>query len=104
MRPRAIVLACGDGNFYANHLRWTSWTQTSARATGVGHQNDCKPDCAAGHFQAYPIALRLSKVVGCPHAPGVREFAEVRWQWTKPIPALPGIPRSGSETFTCHRP
>ena len=98
VQPHSIVLACADGNFYADHLHWTSWNAKSATATGIGHQNDCKPYCAAGHFHAYKISIRLSKVVTC-H--GRREFARIGWRWTEPTPKLKGVPRHGSETLPC---
>jgi hypothetical protein len=75
VRPAEIVVACADGNFYVDHLRWTRWTPTEAVATGVGHRNDCKPYCAAGHFHAAPLTIRLSRVVEC--VPGRREFLRI---------------------------
>jgi hypothetical protein len=96
-RPPAIVIACGDGNFYATALRWTRWTSTDATATGLGHQNDCTPYCAAGHFHAFPIAIRLSAPVTCVR--GRREFARISWRWTGA--KLAGVPRSGLETLPC---
>jgi hypothetical protein len=99
VRPAQIVLACGDGNFYAAGLRWTSWTSSSATATGVGRQNDCNPYCAAGHFRAYPISVRLSDPVTCGGTR--REFARISWRWTTPIPKLHAVPRTGSDTLPC---
>jgi len=99
VRPQTIVIACGDGNFGAIGLRWTSWAPSSAVATGTGQQNDCKPYCAAGHVQAYPISIRLSDPVTC--VAGRREFARISWHWTTPIPKLAGVPRTGSETLPC---
>lgn len=99
VRPHSIVLACADGNFYADHLRWTSWTATSAVAAGIGHQNDCKPNCAAGHFHAYRISIRLSEAADCHRR---TEFATVTWRWRKLTPNLKGIARNGSETLPCH--
>ena len=98
IRPHSIVLACADGNFYVDHLRWKSWTATGARATGTGHQNDCKPYCAAGHFHAYTISIRLSRVVPCHRR---RDFTRITWRWTEPTPKLKGVPRHGSETLPC---
>jgi hypothetical protein len=76
-RPASLVLACGDGNLYADHLRWSRWTATDAVATGVGHRNTCTPSCAAGRFRAFPIRIRLSRPVTC--VTGRREFARVQW-------------------------
>jgi hypothetical protein len=66
IRPHSIVFACADGNFYVNSLRWSSWTTDSATAVGIGHQNDCTPYCAAGHFHAYPnVSIRLVRPETC---------------------------------------
>ena len=86
VRPAEIVVACADANFYVNRLHWTRWTATEAVASGIGHRNDCKPYCAAGHFHASPLTIRLSRVVQC--VPGRREFSRVTW-------------KGGSETLPC---
>jgi hypothetical protein len=99
IRPAGITLACGDGNFWVNRLDWTSWGRKSATAVGVGHLNDCKPYCAAGHFHAYRISIRLSKVVACGGRP---KFARISWTWSRPKPAWRGkTDWNGSETLPC---
>jgi len=90
-RPREIVFACADGNFYATGLHWQRWTATTAVATGTGHQNDCTPNCSAGHFHTFPLTVRLSRVVVC--IPGRHEFSHVAWDGVR----LNGVPRGGSE-------
>jgi hypothetical protein len=66
IRPRTIVFACADHNFYVDRLHWLSWTARSASGIGVGHQNDCTPYCAAGHFHAYPnVSIRLRRPETC---------------------------------------
>jgi hypothetical protein len=62
-QPRRILIACGDGNAYVRHLSWSMWTRHKAHGHGVWVQNDCKPDCARGHFIDYPVRMRLSQVV-----------------------------------------
>ncbi len=47
VRPRSIVLACGDGNFYLTGIAWSRWGMREALGVGVGHQNNCLPDCAS---------------------------------------------------------
>ena len=59
------MFACGDGNFYATSLRWGSWGTTTATAKGVGHENDCKPYCAAGHFHTYPVTVTADELTRC---------------------------------------
>jgi hypothetical protein len=97
IRPASIVFACGDGNFYATSLRWSSWGATSAAATGTGHQNDCKPYCAAGHFHTYPLDVRLSRPVRCVR--GRTEFS--RWAWTFTGARPRHVARTGSEVVPC---
>ena len=83
VRPAEIVVACADANFYVNRMRWTA---TEAVASGVGRLNDCKPNCAAGHFHSAPLTIRLSRVVQS--VPGRRQFSRVTW-------------KGGSETLPC---
>jgi hypothetical protein len=49
-RPSAILFACGDGNFYVDHLSWFRWHPWRATGGGLFHQNDCNPSCAEGTF------------------------------------------------------
>lgn len=60
-RPTRYVFACGDGNAYVQHARWTSWTPAAAQASATWVQNDCTPYCAAGHFHSYPVRLRFDR-------------------------------------------
>lgn len=76
-QPRSIVVACGDGNFFITAIHWTSWTAFGAIGTGVGHQNDCTPDCARGHFHLYTVSLRLYRPVRCRN--GRLEFTRLTW-------------------------
>ena len=46
VRPRSIIVACGDGNLQLRKLRWRSWEGSVARAVGVALANDCLPFCA----------------------------------------------------------
>jgi len=62
VRPRSIVIACADG-------------------AGTGHQNDCTPYCAARHFHAYPLAVRLDRVARCGSR---KELQFIRLTWTFP--------------------
>lgn len=77
VRPASIIIACADANFYVNHLHWKSWGPNTAVASGQAHQNNCTPNCAAGHFHAFPATIRLSHVVTC--VKGRREFARIAW-------------------------
>lgn len=58
VRPASIVIACADGNFYVDHLRWTTWGPRSAVGKGIAQRNDCTPNCAAGHFHSSAMTVR----------------------------------------------
>jgi hypothetical protein len=64
-KPKAIVFACGDGNFGAKTLAWTGWGEPFAAAVGTGYANDCTPTCAAGHFHDYRIVIVASAPKPC---------------------------------------
>ncbi|HZP71986.1 MAG TPA: hypothetical protein VFA97_01285 [Gaiellaceae bacterium] len=96
VRPHSIVVACADGNFYLTRLSWTSWAAAKAVAAGTGHQNDCTPNCAAGHFHTYPADVSLTKPRTCA---GHKVFTTLSWRFTKPTPK--GIALSGATTFSC---
>lgn len=93
IRPAEVVIACGDGNFYVSKLEWSRWTATGASAAGTAHVNDCKPYCAAGHFHAYAISLRLTRPRTCAH--GRREFTRFTYRFPASKPA--DIPRTATE-------
>jgi hypothetical protein len=97
-RPAAMVFACGDGNFYATRLRWSRWTAAGATASGVGHRNDCRPYCAAGHFHAYPLVVTLARPERCGRNRQL-EFTRVSWVFASRRPR--GVARNGSESFRC---
>lgn len=78
-KPRTIVIACGDGSFYASHLRYRSYGGSTARARGKLVANDCKPSCVAGKFHAYPGRIKLSHVATCN---GRRYYERISWTFT----------------------
>jgi hypothetical protein len=96
VRPHKVVIACADVNFYVDRLSWRRWGARDAVGKGTAHENDCSPNCAAGHFHAYRATVTLSRVVSC--VKRRREFARIAWRFA----ATPAhAPRSGSQTFTC---
>ena len=66
--PARIMFACGDGGYYVDNLDRSSWGVKLAKGRGTFHFNDCKPDCAAGHFHARRGTLVLQYRLPCPHA------------------------------------
>jgi hypothetical protein len=89
VRPKAIIVACADANFYVQGIRWSRWSATRAVGAGTAHVNDCTPNCAAGHFHTFRVTVRLSRVVTC--VPGRREFARIEWSGAQ----------TGNETLPC---
>ena len=90
-RPSVIYLACGDGNLSAVDLVWSSWSATLAHATGQAKVNDCTPDCASGHFQYYPVRVKLSVVR---HAHRRMVFTDAALTFTGPLPPGWSVGRS----------
>jgi hypothetical protein len=97
--PDEIVLACGDGNFSLESLRWRRWGTASASAVGVVHVNACKPYCAAGRFHDYPVAVTASRISTC-HG-GRRQYTRVAWRYTGRAPAGPS---ADAMTLGCRWP
>jgi hypothetical protein len=52
-----------DGSGVIRDLQWTSWTSTSATATGTAWVNNCLPNCATGTVIAYPATVTLDQPV-----------------------------------------
>jgi hypothetical protein len=64
-KPTQLMLGC-DGSNYLKGLKWTKWTHKHATATAIDEVDDCQPDCATGHFHAYPVAVAVSRPRTCP--------------------------------------
>jgi len=92
VRPPSLVVACGDGNFFLTGLKWSHWTTMSAAGLGTGHQNDCTPYCAAGHFHLYRVSVRLSRPEVCKN--GRHEFTRFSYRFVSRKP--PSVARGGT--------
>src|SRR5581483_9811335 len=77
VRPRQFTLACADGNDYLTRLAWASWGPALASGTAVQEQNDCVPDCAAGHFHGYPVLVVLWRDAATAGHPGERRYTRI---------------------------
>ncbi len=97
VRPRQIIVACGDANFYFSNLAWSAWNAKHAVAGGIAHLNDCKPYCAAGHFHTYKVVITLTLPKTCTN--GTREFTRMSWRYllAKPV----GSARTGVRSLPC---
>jgi hypothetical protein len=92
-RPHSILVACGDGNFTVTGIKWSSWTAVAASGAGTGHQNDCTPNCARGHFHRYRVSLHLYRPVRCHNQR--REFTRFTFRFVGAKPLH--VARSGTE-------
>ena len=52
--PPTFTIACADAGIGVRDLHWTNWAPKLASGYGTFWENDCKPDCAGGHFRYYP--------------------------------------------------
>ena len=91
MRPRSIVLACADANWYVKRLTWRSWGVERATGSGIFHFNDCIPDCADGTFHVRhgrtrsPAGAGVDRhTCGCSRAPRSRTTVPGRVTFTSP--------------------
>jgi hypothetical protein len=75
--PRSILFACGDGNFFVDHLTWFRWHPWKAVGGGLFHLNDCRPSCAEGTFHTAWGQLWLRNRARC-DPPGAFVFQHVR--------------------------
>ena len=60
-KPSSIDISCTTYWGYTS-VKWTRLTMTSARASAIGHYNDCDPDCADGHYHTEKVTLTFSRV------------------------------------------
>lgn len=94
--PTQLMLACADGNYYLAGLRWRHWGGAAASASGTAHANDCKPDCAAGHFHSYPVTVTADRPRRCNSA---RYYARLTIVYANKRPA--GIAKRDVQTLGC---
>ncbi len=86
VKPKEIVLACGDGNTYVYKIEWKSWGMNSARGTGVLNWNTCLPQtCSDGIVQEYKVNIRLGRVAS---GPGVDAFSRMTLTFPDGGPAM----------------
>lgn len=77
VRPRHIGLSGDGSNFmgaihgpgkqtgreaWRGGIGWRTWTATEAIGTGMDWQDDCKPDCASGHYQGQRVTINAYDV------------------------------------------
>ena len=86
VKPKEIVLACGDGNTYVYKITWKSWGPNGARGTGTLSWNTCLPQtCADGIVEEYKVNIRLGRVAS---GPGVDAFSRMTLTFPDGGPAM----------------
>ena len=50
-----------DGSLYVRGMQWIVWDDRQATGRGIAHVNDCRPDCADGHYAQYRVTVRLAR-------------------------------------------
>lgn len=83
VRPKTLILACGDGGFQAIYLHWTDWGTDRADGAGTITVNLCVPSCANGNFKDFPATVTLKT----PHQfQGIEIFTEMYVTYTNSTP------------------
>jgi hypothetical protein len=65
IKPRSVIIACGDGNFQLAKMKWSSWGSSKAVGAGTAKVNTCTPNCAEGKFKSYKVDVTLTKPKSC---------------------------------------
>ena len=86
VKPPTVVVACADAGFSFTRLAWSTWRASEARAEGTAWRNLCVPDCAAGHFTHWRVAVRLYRPHFCRRYDRVL-FTRVAWRSIGAVPA-----------------
>jgi hypothetical protein len=84
-KPKHVLVACGDGSFYVNHIKWSKWGANKARGKGRAHVNTCTPSCAQGKFRRYKVKLRADVPATCPGRKSV-QFSRLTVRFGKKHP------------------
>jgi hypothetical protein len=87
VKPKEIILACGDGNTFVSKIKWNKWNSNTATGTGTLRWNTCLPQtCAGGIVQKYKAKITLG---GLASAPGETDvFSEMTLTFTQGGPGM----------------
>lgn len=67
VKPKEIILACGDGNTFVSNITWKTWKKNTATGSGTLRWNTCLPEtCSAGIVQTYKAKITLGGVASAP--------------------------------------
>jgi hypothetical protein len=78
VKPSAFTLACADGGAGLTKLRWVSWKDGEAFATGTEYIKDCYPSCVSnGTFYTYPVLITVWRAAARPGHRGQDYFTRM---------------------------
>lgn len=78
IRPKIMGITA-NGVDVIRHVHWATWKRSSAKGHGVVYADNCKPNCAEGHYRKDPAHITLLKTTNmC----GKRFFVRMRLHYT----------------------
>jgi hypothetical protein len=77
-RARLAVIYVGGTTAFLRIRHWSHWASTAAATQGTLWVDNCRPDCASGHFRTYRAQVTLSRVAD---RDGVRFFSRMRLRY-----------------------
>ncbi len=69
------MIYVGGTTAFLRIRHWSQWNRTSAATQAMLWVDNCRPDCASGHFRTYLARVTLSRVAD---RLGVRFFSRMR--------------------------
>ena len=88
VKPGTYVLACADAGVGLERMHWTSWTPKLASGYGSEWENDCQPNCAAGHLHHYPVLAVLWGSGGVKGHSAERRYTQLTLIYPGPRPPV----------------
>ena len=67
VRPKSLLLACGDGGVTALRLVWQGWGHATSTGRGIISYVVCNPDCANGTERQAPATVTVGRLQVCPN-------------------------------------
>jgi hypothetical protein len=77
-RVKLAVIYVGGSTAFLRTPHWSQWTRSAASTRGTLWVDNCKPNCASGHFRTYPAQVTLS---GVADRKGVTFFSRMRLRY-----------------------
>ncbi|HEY3906251.1 MAG TPA: hypothetical protein VGM14_20240 [Streptosporangiaceae bacterium] len=85
VKPKGFIITCADAGDSLTKLKWSNWS-TTASGKGTDVVNDCKPNCAEGHFHKYGVDVSLFRVKPWSHHAGQRYYTRMGLTYTGKVP------------------